>query len=115
MNVSEILRSGQPLQIDLLTEFPLETDPQTWTKASWEGYVSAWGFPNISKETGDAIGGTIDCQFFVDPIRVGFVVALGVTFQGKFLFTGRMPANISKLSGLSDFRVEFAVQPWEGS
>lgn len=115
MTVSEILRSGQPLQVDLLTEFPLDTNPSTWVKAYWPGYETAYGFPDISKSTDNAIGGTIDCQFFVDPIRVGFVVAVGVTFQGQWLFTGKVVPDLSKLVGNSPFRIEFVVQPWEGS
>lgn len=113
VKISEILLSGNPVKVDLLTEFPLDSDPSTWKKPTWTGYDSAWSFPALTSRSDNSWLGVLQCQFRVDPAVFANVVAVGVTYDGQNLFVGNFRPTIGAIPSTVDVKVEFVIQPWE--
>lgn len=113
MKISDFLKSGSPVQVDLLTEFPLDSNPSTWTKPDWPDYSPAWSFPRITAISENSLAGQLPCQFHIDRSRITSIVAVGVIHEGKNLFVGNFRPPIEHPSSFADVLIDFVIQPWE--
>ncbi len=113
--VANFLQSRQPVQIDLLTEFPLNTDPSTWKIVSWEGYKPGVSIPQVTFAFDQMVGGYCDCYFFLDQSKIAQIQAVGITFGGQYVFHGNFQQTILDAGFIHKMRVGFLCQPWYGT
>lgn len=112
MTCIEVMTSGMPVKIQLLKEFPLSTEPSTWVKVDG---AEVYGWPEDSSKSGNAVGGTIDCQFRLTDEQKAEANAFVITFQNQFVMAGILQKDIgSPFEADSFIRINWIAQPWEG-
>lgn len=106
MTATEILLSGNALQVDLLTEVPDSTLPANWKIASWPGYQPLVNTPVIAQNQ----GGTLTGYIFGPLLPLGQVAeAAVVSFAGQAVMFALIEPVAVPLGLLT---ISFVVQPW---
>ena len=113
--VSDVLRSGVSVQVDLLTEFPDSSDPTTWVKPIYHSYRTANVIPTPNNSIQDALSGLLEAVFDAPAVQFPPVVAFGVTHNGSCLFFGRMADYSVGADDQNKVVIKWLCQPWEGS
>lgn len=92
MTVSEILASGIPVQVDLLTALPDGNDPATWQICSWPSYAQQSVTPQVKSNDANGSLFAIVASFIVALGAQNSVAAFGVSYQGVGIAVG--PVNV---------------------
>jgi hypothetical protein len=112
--VSDVLRSGVTVQVDLLTHFPDSADPTTWTKPTYFSYRTANCIPIPDVSVSTSLGGRIEATFDAVTVQYPLVVAFGVTHMGKCLFFGHMSHYRVNVDNPNKVIIRWFCEPWEG-
>ena len=111
-SIAQILLARTQLRMDMLLEYPLSSDPSTWSYASWVGYSSLLIRPILLYNT-DGIIGYFKGQFTLGPRGTVDVRAVGFQFAGATVFLAEFVQPSRPLGLTADLRVDFICQPWE--
>lgn len=111
MSISDILASGMPVQLELLTDLPESSDPLTWPRVPFADGSSFSAIPVVDL-TGPGAVGRIEFSLVPKLAAPVTVSAFGIRFQGQTLFVG--PCGPFYLTGGFPvlFRASFVVYPW---
>lgn len=111
MLISDVLTSGAPLQVDLLTALPDSSDPSTWQRPNYSSGEAPTGIPIISSAP-PLLLGTLNVDILPRLVAPCVIVAFGVSWQGNCLLIG--PCSSFYLAdGLPHvFQCSFVVYQW---
>lgn len=110
--VSEILASGNPVQVDLLTALPDGNDPATWQVCSWASYASQMVTPTIKSNTADGSIFEIVAAFIVALGQQQNVLAFGVSYQGIGIAVGPVNVPLAALGLFPTFKAWITCYPY---
>ena len=112
MRVSDVLKSGFPLTVELLTEVPASNDPLTWSRVPLLNAQTVTGVPTI-QNTSDNLLCEMDVYFDVEVAFASTCNCVGITWQGNCIAVA--VATPQYLAGRMQFglNLQFQVGPWE--
>lgn len=111
MTIAQILTSGMPVQIELLTDLPDNVDPATWSRPAWFNYKVVTGIPIITVPSPSVVG-TVSADFDVQLNETAIVRAFGIRYQGTGIFCGATSPFQINNGDKFGFTVTFFLSPW---
>lgn len=111
MLISDILTSGAPLQVDLLTALPESSDVNTWERAPFADGTTWSAVPFIDSNNELVIG---NLTFGILPrlSSPAVIVAFGIRFQGQTVFVGACSPFYLADGFPCVFKVTFFTYQW---
>lgn len=111
MTTYDLVDSGQVLTMSLLTDLPSTTDPSHWPYLTVRHYAPQQAIPVIFSRLAEQIVGFMSTVFPQIGYAADQVKAVGVTFQGQYVFFAPVPAPLIAGEDLP-ISVSFVIQHW---